>query len=159
MQRDDHGLTPREKKFADLVLLDEKIPAGRAYEKAGYKSTGRAANVCACKMLARANIKAYIRGERQRMAEADQFQKWQLIEFLGRVITTPVGRVDEMSDLAQEVIRDEIGEEVARTRIKIVPKLEAAKQLATLLNWNAPEEIKLDASDRLAGLLQKIRGR
>ena len=156
-QKDEHGLSGREKKFADFVLRD--VPAGRAYEKSGYTARGASADSLGCKMLRKDKVKAYIRGERQRMAEDDQFQKWQLIEFLGRVITTPVGEVDEMSDLAQEVTRDEIGEEVARTRIKIVPKLEAAKQLATLLNWNAPEEIKLDASDRLAGLLQKIRTR
>lgn len=156
-QKDEHGLNLREKKFADGFL--KGLPAGTAYEKAGYKSRGVTAQVIACQNLAKPKIKAYVRAERQRMAEADQFQKWQLIEFLGRVITTPVGRVDEMSDLAQEVTRDEIGEEVARTRVKIVPKLEAAKQLATLLNWNAPEEIKLDASDRLAALLQKIRTR
>ena len=110
-------------------------------------------------MLRKDKPMAYVRAERRRMAEADQYQKWQLIEFLTRAITTPVGQIDEESDLAQEVTREEIGEQVARTRIKIVGKLDAAKQLATLLSWNAPEKITLDASEQLAGLLQKIRSR
>lgn len=155
--KDEFGLSFRERKFAEAFTGG--MPAGRAYEKAGYQARGNSAESLASKMLRKDKLKAFVLAERRRMAEADQFQKWQLIEFLTRAITTPVGRVDEDSDLAQEVTRDEVGEMVARTRVKSVGKLEAAKQLATLLNWNAPEKISLDASEQLAGLLQKIRAR
>jgi phage terminase small subunit len=155
--KDDFGLSPRERTFADGFIGG--LPAGRAYERAGYKARGGSADSLACKMLRKDKLMAYVRAARRRMAEADQYQKWQLIEFLTRAITTPVGQIDEESDLAQEVTREEIGEQVARTRIKIVGKLDAAKQLATLLSWNAPEKITLDASEQLAGLLQKIRSR
>jgi len=154
-QSDKEGLSPRHRKFADLFIGG--MPAGRAYENAGYSAKGNSAVVCAGKLLTNVNVKAYVRKRRRELAEADQFEKWQLIEFLTRIITTPVGQVDENSDLAQEVTRMEIGENVVQTKIKIAGKLEAGKQLATLLNWNEPEKITLDATDRLASLMERLR--
>ena len=148
-------LSIRQKKFADGYIGG--LTGTAAYEAAGYSARGQAAASSASKLLRNPNVFAYVKTTRRELAEANQFEKWQLVEFLTRAITTPVGRIDENSDLAQEVTRDELGQEVERVRIKSVGKLDAAKQLATLLSWNAPEEIKLDASDRLAGLLKKLR--
>jgi hypothetical protein len=88
-------------------------------------------------------VAAYIKAERRRAAEASQLERWELVGYLCRVLKTPVGAVDEMHELAQEVTRDEIGESVARSRIKMIDKMAAAKQLAQMLGWNEPEQHKV----------------
>ena len=52
------GLNQRQKRFADLYL--QGIPAGRAYEKAGYEVTGNVADVNASQLLRNPKIKNYI---------------------------------------------------------------------------------------------------
>lgn len=139
--KDEDGLSPRQRKFAELFLCGPKgepMPAGRAYEAAGYASRGDAADVCASKMLRTPKVAAFVKRRRREIAEAAQIEKWELIDFLTRGLLTPVGDVNAKSDLAQEVQVDEAG-----MKIKMVGKLECAKQLATLLQWNAPEKHEL----------------
>jgi hypothetical protein len=95
---------------------------------------------------------AYIKGERRKAAEANQLERWELVGYLCRVLKTPVGSVDEMHELAQEVVRDEIADEVARTKIKMVGKMEAAKQLAQMLGWNEPEQHKVQYEVVIGGM-------
>ena len=52
------AMNPRQAKFAKLYLSG--IPAGRAYEQAGYASTGNAADVCGFKLLRNAKVRDYI---------------------------------------------------------------------------------------------------
>ena len=148
--RDEHGLNIRERKFADHVLAG--MPAGRAYEKAGYTARGAAADTGASISLRNPKMAAYIKGERRKAAEANQLERWELVGYLCRVLKTPVGSVDEMHELAQEVVRDEIADEVTRSRIKMIDKMAAAKQLAQMLGWNEPEQHKVKFEVVIGGL-------
>ena len=65
-------------------------------------------------------------------------KRWEMIEWLTRVIRTGPGQVGPDSELAQEYQSDELPEGT-RTRVRMVPKMDAAKQLATLLGWAGPE--------------------
>jgi hypothetical protein len=136
---DEHGLNVRERKFADLYLTG--MAAGRAYEAAGFTARGASADTQASLALRNPKVSRYIQDERRRAAEASRMERWELVGYLCRVLRTPVGRVDEDSDLAQEVAREEVADEVVRSRIKMVPKLEAAKQLAQILGYNEPEKM------------------
>ena len=141
--------SPREVAFVEALLAGKDgkpMPAGRAYEAAGYKARGASADSLASKMLRKDKVSAYLKKRRREMAEASQIEKWQLVEFLQRGLFTPVGKVDENSDLAQEVTTDEVGETVIRKKVKMVGKIESAKLLATLLNWAEPEkhEVKFE---------------
>jgi hypothetical protein len=84
-------------------------------------------------------IAAFIRREQRAAAEANRLERWQLVDWLQRVIRTPVGEIDAASPLAQEFEESTTAAGVARRRVKMVDKLEAAKQLAALLGWTAPE--------------------
>lgn len=142
-------LSPREAAFVEALLSGKDgkpMPAGRAYEAAGYKAKGGVADTNASRLLRNAKVAAKIKQRRREMAEACQIEKWQLVDFLSRALLTPVGEVDETSDLAQEVTTDEVGEAVLRKKIKSVGKIEAGKLLATLLNWTEPEkhEVKFE---------------
>ena len=52
------AMNPRQAKFAKLYLSG--IPAGRAYEQAGYASKGDTADVCGCQLLRSPKVSAYI---------------------------------------------------------------------------------------------------
>ena len=164
-------LSPREAAFVEALLSGKDgkpMPAGRAYEAAGYKARGASADSLASKMLRKDKVSCYVekrrleiaeadREEKRKLAEAAQIQKWEVIELLGRALKTPVGEVDEKSDLAQEVTTDEVGEAIIRKKVKMVDKLGAAKQLATLLNWNAPVKVEVDGTAELAELIGLVR--
>jgi phage terminase small subunit len=51
-------MNPRQKKFVKLWMSG--VPAGRAYERAGYDSTGDAADVSASQLLRNPKVKTYI---------------------------------------------------------------------------------------------------
>lgn len=142
-------LSPREAAFVEALLSGKDgkpMPAGRAYEAAGYRARGASADSLASKLLRKNKVSTEIKKRRRELAEACQIEKWQLVDFLSRALLTPVGEVDETSDLAQEVTTDEVGEAVMRKKIKSVGKIEAGKLLATLLNWTEPEkhEVKFE---------------
>lgn len=149
-------LNPRQKSFADRVIVG--TPAGRAWEQAGYHARGNAAEVEACKALKKPKIKAYIKAERARLEKAGQFERSNLVDYLVSVIRTPVGQLDGGSPLVQEYTIEE-GEAGTRTRtkVKMANKLQAAKQLAEVMGWNKPQEVKVDLSEKLSTIISKIR--
>jgi phage terminase small subunit len=51
-------MNPRHKKFAKLWL--KGVPAGRAYEQAGYESRGNVADISASRLLKTDKVKKYI---------------------------------------------------------------------------------------------------
>jgi len=155
MPKDDDGLTKRERTFADKVL--EGMPATRAYQAAGYKANEQTARKNAYLVLRRPQVIAYMREERKALAELARLEKWQLVEYLTQVITTPVGHVDETSPLAQEYTVDEIGREKVRTRVKMIGKLDSAKLLASMLGWTTPDREKPKGNSKLSELIRLTR--
>jgi len=51
-------MNPRQRKFVKLWMSG--VPAGRAYEQAGYGSTGDVADQCASQLLRKPKVKEYI---------------------------------------------------------------------------------------------------
>lgn len=153
MSTPSHGLSPKQKKFADYYL--EGIAAGIAYTRAGYSPNG--AKEAACRLLKTEKVAAYIEAEQERISAQSRIKQWQLLEFLSDVITTPVGDIDENSILAQEVTRDEIGEQTLKTTVKMVNKIAAIDRLTKMLGWNAPKKVEHSASGDLTQLMMRIR--
>ena len=147
-------LNPRQKAFADFFIIG--IPAGRAWEKAGYFARGNAAEVEASKALKKPKFKAYIRAERARLEKEGQFERSNLVDYLVKVIKTPVGGLDGGSPLVQEYI-EENSETGTRLRVKMANKLQAAKQLAEIMGWNKPQEVKVDLSEKLSDIIARVR--
>lgn len=143
-------LNPRQRKFAELVV--DGMAAGRAYEKAGYAARGGTADSSAYKLLRNAQVYDYIQELRRKAAARSEMKRWEMIEWLTRVIRTGPGSLGPESELAQEFQTDELPEG-SRTRVKMVPKMEAAKQLATLLGWTVPE------ADGPVQIIVKVGGR
>lgn len=127
---------PRRLRFAMLVAGG--VPAGRAYEQAGFTQRGARADSAGARLRHLPDVVAMIRHEQRRTAEANRLERWQLVEWLQAAILTPVGRIDANSPLAQEVTDTANASGTVR-RVKAVGKLEAAKQLAVLLGWTEPD--------------------
>jgi hypothetical protein len=149
-----HTLNPRQKKFADLVI--EGTPAGRAWTQAGYQATGNAAEVQASLALKKPKFKAYLKAERERLEKAGEMRRDDLVSWLAAVIRTPIAHVSADSPLCQEFSCEDI-EGGTRTRIKMASKMEACRQLAQIMGWNAPEKVEFTAADKLAEIVRRIR--
>ena len=119
----------RHEKFA--IAMAQGSTAIDAYTIAGY-SPDRGG---ACNLSAKPSVRARIEELREAAASEAVLTLAEAQQFLSRVVKTPIGKVDEMSELAQEVRYDETG----RT-IKMPRKLEAITQLAKINGWYAPEK-------------------
>lgn len=137
---DEHGLSVQQRRFADFYLIGK--PAGRAYEMAGYAVEGGTADSNAWRLLRNEKVSAYVREMRRRAAESAMMEREELVGFLCSVIRTAPDDVSGGSPLAQEFQTEET-EIGSRTKVRMVGKIEAAKQLAQMLGWNEPEKAEV----------------
>lgn len=165
MSKDDDGLNPRQRKFVHCYVV-RGMAAGRAYEAAGYTSTGHASDASASKLLTNPDIQAAVRAAKRELSEVNRWEKWQLLDLLQEVLETPVNKVGEDSRLVQEIVRDEVagpgGDEdeaavATRVRVKLFPKKDAAKMMADMMGWNAPEKKEDTGVVELAKVLANMR--
>ena len=148
---------PRRHKFAMLIL--EGVPAGRSYERAGYQQRAARADSAGHKLRHHPEVSAFIAHELERQRESAQITRKELIAWLCAIIRTPIGDLDADSPLVQEFFTEEIGDsKMIRKRVKMVQKMDAVKQLCSMMGWTGPEKLELSTSDSLAGLLKRIRG-
>jgi len=90
------------------------------------------------------------------------FTKADLLRWHLKVLRKPVGKIDQNHPLCQEWTRDEIQSgdgkpPVTRIKVKMVPKMESAKQIAIMCGWNAADENGKKGADALADALAIIR--
>jgi hypothetical protein len=130
----------------------------RAYERAGYHQRGARADSAGHKFRHRPEVAAFIAHERESLRKSARITREQLAEWLVAVIRTPCGHLDGTSPLVQKFSCDEIGDAEIRTRVEMVSKLEACRQLASLMGWDEPERVE-SAAAQLADLIQTIRGK
>jgi len=143
-------LNDRMRRFAELVVQGH--PGGRAYELAGYASRGSVADVCAAQLLGKPKVAEYLATLRANASKAAEFSRDDLVGFLVQIIKTPVSEVGQDSRLAQKVKVDDTG-----MTVEMPGKMLAAKQLAEIMGWNKPQEVKVDLSDKLSDIIGRIR--
>jgi phage terminase small subunit len=131
----------RHQRFADFVLRGSSLLD--AYLSAGFKAKGKAAKSAASRLRQHPDVAAYITAVQKIAATGSVMDRQEAMEYLTRNVRTPIGEIDESSDLAQEVTRDEVGEETIRTKIKMPGKIEAIDRLAKMLGWFEPEVQKV----------------
>lgn len=130
------NLTPRQKRFADEYL--KGTPAGRAWERAGYRARGAAADVEACRALRLRSIKTYLDQERAMLLESARIERKQLLDWLERLIFTPIGKVTEHSDLPHAFSMRVDKQDITYLDIKLPSKIEAVKMVCHLMGWGPP---------------------
>lgn len=116
----------RQHLFA--IIHGGGVPAGRAYEQAGFSAQGAKADVCASRLLRNVKVRELVESVRAKLLDqAEESAFLTLSEkraFLARVVRTPVGKINQDSDLCQEWNRDEVdGGEDEPTILKIKVKM------------------------------------
>lgn len=116
-------LNDRQRKFAEL--LASGMSKVQAYREAGYE--GAEPHKLAPKLAAKPEVQAYLAQLREDARTAAVLEIAEKRQFLARVIRTPIGEVDENSDLAQErtVRHGEDGSTVEK--VKMMNKAEAIR--------------------------------
>jgi hypothetical protein len=107
-------------------------------------------------MLRNVQVSAYIAAERKRMAAAGEIARDEIVGFLAKVIRTPIGEVTAGSRLAQEY-HEETTDHGTRKRVKMIGKMDAVRQLCSMMGWNAPAVVEVAPDNALLGLLTRIR--
>lgn len=148
----ERPLNDRMRRVCELVV--KGVPAGRAYEQAGYTARGDDADVSACKLLRIPKVAAYLQTLREAASKDAAFGRDDLVGFLVQIIKTPVSEVGQDSRLAQKVRVDDTG-----MTVEMPGKMLAAKQLAEIMGWNKPAEVKVDLSEKLADIIGRIRSK
>lgn len=67
MSSNQSQLKPQHQRFADEYLID--FNGGRAYERAGYRAKGKAADAAASRLLANPDVQDYLKEQRAKLAE------------------------------------------------------------------------------------------
>ena len=148
----ERPLNDRMRRVCELVV--QGVPAGRAYEQAGYTARGDVADQAASRLLGTAKVATFLKTLREAAAKNAEFGRDDLIGFLVQIIKTPVSEVGQDSRLAQKVKVDDTG-----MTVEMPGKMLAAKQLAEIMGWNKPAEVKVDLSDKLSDIIGRIRSK
>lgn len=131
-------LSPRHEAFAQAVA--SKMPAGRAYEAAGYSAKGVNADKLGSRLAKKVDISARIAELTAKVSKKAEIEREGLVERLLDILDSESGTYK--------------GSEV-----KSSDRVAAAREIAKLCGFNAPEKIEHDVSDPMAELLREIRER
>lgn len=112
MRRKDNKtkVTEKKKEFARL-LVAEKLSKADAYRKAYNRKdmSNDAASKAASRLSKDGEVLRMIDELNKQLDKSAVLTRQQRMEWLSRVVTTPIGNVDSASDLCQEVSMDETG--------------------------------------------------
>ncbi|MFV1994676.1 MAG: terminase small subunit [Verrucomicrobiales bacterium] len=131
-EAEDFGVNDRQRRFAMWVVMG--VPAGRAYERAGYSARGGAADASASKLLRNAKVSRYV-AKLRREGEARAAMGFDgMAAYLQEVMLTPVSKLTPDHHLVEK-----FKESPAGIEIRMPDKLTAAKLLARMMGWDVPK--------------------
>lgn len=149
----DRKLTERAREFTRRYF--ECGNGTRAYRESYGKSRSLKESTCAseaCKLLKNPKVKEYLK-ELNGKAESDAvLSRVKRMVYLSRVVTTAPGRVDEDSDLCQEMVAGEFG-----TKCRMPDKLRAIQELNKMDGAYTPEEVKITTELSFGSLLKGLK--
>ncbi len=142
-------LNEKQEKFAQARA--KGVAATEAYRMAGYKVDAGAASNLSKSLKIRQRVI-----ELQAKTEAlSALTKEQAMAILAEIIITPAGDITKNHRLCQEWSKDEIGEMVIRTKVKMPSKMDALKLLGSWCGWENTDKIDAERNV-LAGIVYKI---
>lgn len=125
-------LTPRQRRFADLVV--EGRPASAAYKLAGYRpKSSDVAAVCASQLLRRPMVAALVESGRAELAKKSRLTREERLRLLA-----------EIAEDAATAPRDRIA---------------AVRTINEMTGDNAPQRLELDGGPNLLATLTDALGR
>lgn len=145
-------VTEKKKEFARL-LVEVKMSKADAYRKA-YKRkdlSNDAANKAAYRLSKDDVVLRMIDELNKQLDKSAVLTRQQRMEWLSRVVTTPIGNVDSASDLCQEVSMDETG-----AKFKMPSKIAAIAELNKMDGAYSPQKMEVDAGENFITLLSSL---
>jgi phage terminase small subunit len=144
------ALNPRHEKFCRLY--HESGNGSESYRTA-YECSKNVARQNAWRLLTNAGIKARLEQLAGEQAERCDLSSDDVVDILVKAILTPIEDVDEGSILCEEATPGEHG-----TKIKMISKVAAIKELNRMLGHYEPEKHEHDVSDDLAAVIRLATG-
>lgn len=148
-------LTEKQKAFARGVF--EGLSQREAYKKVYDCSTKKDKTVdeLASRLARNAKVKEYLEELNKESESPLVLTKQQRMEWLSRVVTTPLHDVDDGSDLCQE-LTETSGPNGCSTKIKMPSKLGAIAELNKMTGAYAPEKMKAKVGHSFSSLLKGL---
>ncbi|MEG1259020.1 MAG: terminase small subunit [Akkermansia sp.] len=134
------NLNDKQRKFCDYLTegLDKADAYRRAYKS---KSSSAVCASCASKLLKNANIEAYLSKLRAEIKQGVILTRREILEYLTLVVKTPVGEIDDKSELCEEV---SILQNGAKT--KMPSKLAAIAEINKMLGHYEPDKVEVQTT-------------
>lgn len=143
------GLTQQQRTFCELYASN--MPAGRAYEQAGYKARGNAAEAAASRLLTNVKVKTYVEEIQAQSSEDCRWSRKQAMDYLCDVLETPIGKINPNHVMAQS---HQEATERSGEKITMPGKIEAFRELAKMCDWYTP--VKVEVKGTVTSILEQI---
>ncbi len=140
------ALNAKMLKFAQLHV--DGLSNGPAYEQAGYKARGNAAEVNGCRLLKHPDVAAEVERLKQEAAQDCRWSRKRAMDWLCDVLETPIGSITKNHVLAQE---HQEATKRAGARLKMPAKVDAFRELAKMCGWYEPEKHQLEVEVIIGG--------
>lgn len=154
MKRDGNKskATEKKKEFARLVV-EAKLSKADAYRKAYNRKdlSTDAANKAAYR-LSKDDVVVRMTDElNKQLDKSTVLTKQQRMEWLSRVVMTPIGDIDKSSELCQEYSCGEDG-----MKFKMPSKIAAISELNKMDGAYTPQKMEVDAGENFMSLLASL---
>lgn len=148
-------LTEKQKEFARGVF--EGKSQREAY-KAAYdcsKKKDKTVDELASRLSRNVKVQEYLSSLNAEVEKVAIMSKQERMEWLSRVVTTPINAVDGESDLCQEYTETQ-GETFSSTKYKMPSKLGAIAELNKMDGAYEPEKIEVRSEFSFGSLLKSL---
>ena len=152
-KRDKTSIATEKKKEFARLLVESKLSKADAYRKAYNRKdmSNDAASKAASRLSKDGEVLRMIDELNKQLDKSAVLTRQQRMEWLSRVVTTPIGNVDSASDLCQEVSMDETG-----ANFKMPSKIAAIAELNKMDGAYAPQKMEVDAGENFRTLLASL---
>ena len=140
------GLTDKQREFCRL-LVEDRLSKPDAYRKAFKRKdlSNTAASKAASRLSKDDEICRYMSDLHAELDKKAIMSKQERMEWLSRVVRTPIGEVTPLSDLCQEHTITE-GEDYSSVKTKMPSKLAAIAELNKMDGAYEPEKVETTVS-------------
>lgn len=144
-------LTEKQKIFARGLFegLSQREAYKRAYDCT--KKKDKTVDELASRLARNAKVKGYLDGLNKEVEKSAVLSKQERMEWLSRVVTTPMCEVDEQSDLCQEMVSSDQG-----VKMKMPGKIDAIRELNRMDGAYEPEKIEVKSEFSFSTLLNGL---
>lgn len=154
MEREDNSsaLTEKQKEFVRL-LVEGKLSKPDAYRKAFNRKDMKqvTASKAASRLSKNVEIQRYMDTLNAQLDKSTVLTKQQRMEWLSKVVMTPIGEIDNTSELCQEYSVDESG-----IKYKMPSKITAIQELNKMDGAYTPQKMEVDAGENFMSLLAAL---